>query len=422
MTDQSQAALEADEDEGFNFRYEWGNDFPEALDALSVAYLARPLNRHLGPAQLAAVVVGPAFYRAPTPRKPGKGKVIAQAPTEGEQEFKSRKNAQKECGRLIVPKGEKEDSDSFIRRMDACRAAPQALVVPMTPPEDQPTFAKRMMAVKETEEHPDTMIMPKTKTENIAEFEERLVVAKKTTTLVLPRGEHEDYRAFHWRLTQQVKSKRTIMPRSAGEMEKAFQRRCELQKSCAGVIHPLDLQREQEKDFTKRMLAVEQRTGMPFEPGDHKAVKEVIGSEERHSVVHEPKDEHEGEHIMHDLEEASKIHRQESLERHAAEDAEADKIEKEKFDEEHAKEIAEAKVAERIAEMKLAQEKAQAEAEEAAAHPEFGLEEIEIDKVGFMTLKKMLVERGVPQAEVNVPSKYHLKEVAAKHDCKIKWV
>ena len=39
-----------------------------------------------------------------------------------------------------------------------------------------------------------------------------------------------------------------------------------------------------------------------------------------------------------------------------------------------------------------------------------------------MTLKKMLVERGVPQAEVNVPSKYHLKEVAAKHDCKIKWV
>ena len=41
----------------------------------------------------------------------------------------------------------------------------------------------------------------------------------------------------------------------------------------------------------------------------------------------------------------------------------------------------------------------------------------------FMTLKKKLVERGVPQADVNkAANKFALKEIASKYDCKITFV
>ena len=46
-----------------------------------------------------------------------------------------------------------------------------------------------------------------------------------------------------------------------------------------------------------------------------------------------------------------------------------------------------------------------------------------LSALGFMTLKKKLVERGVPQADVNkAANKFALKEIASKYDCKITFV
>ena len=47
---------------------------------------------------------------------------------------------------------------------------------------------------------------------------------------------------------------------------------------------------------------------------------------------------------------------------------------------------------------------------------------VEIDKIGFMPLKKLLVEHGVPKEAVDVPNKHMLEEVAAKYNCKIEFV
>ena len=46
---------------------------------------------------------------------------------------------------------------------------------------------------------------------------------------------------------------------------------------------------------------------------------------------------------------------------------------------------------------------------------------MDINTIGFMALKKLLIARGVPEKAVSVPNKFALKEVAMKHDVKIEW-
>ena len=85
-----------------------------------------------------------------------------------------------------------------------------------------------------------------------------------------------------------------------------------------------------------------------------------------------------------------------------------------------------ARVAERIAEMKLKQEEAHRLAEEEANKKHsFAMEQIAINKIGFMPLKKLLTERGVPNDQVfGCSNKFALMELAKKwgDELKIQWV
>eukprot|EP00966_Prymnesium_polylepis_P009521 219784-Prymnesium_polylepis.1 len=151
-------------------------------------------------------------------------------------ETQSRKNAQADCFRLILPKTKEEIPDVFIRRCDAhrcerqrprcagnrlstsgrltraprcCerggrgaerprapapaprrRTATEALIVPQTPPETNTDVIKRMVAIKANTE-PNVIILPKSDQEGDAEFTSRLDVAKACPNLVFPRGKSE---------------------------------------------------------------------------------------------------------------------------------------------------------------------------------------------------------------------------------------
>jgi hypothetical protein len=73
------------------------------------------------------------------------------------------------------------------------------------------------------------------------------------------------------------------------------------------------------------------------------------------------------------------------------------------------------------------QQKQQEEAAKAAEPPapSFSLEKIAINTIGFMPLKKLLMERGVPKEQVSAcANKFALVEVAKKwgEELKIEWV
>ena len=110
-------------------------------------------------------------------------------------------------------------------------------------------------------------------------------------------------------------------------------------------------------------------------------------------------------------EEAERLKKQhaEDAKRKAEEDAEAALIEAEAGE----------RAAQREAD-KLRRELEAKAAAEKAADPTFEQESVSLSALGFMTLKKKLVERGVPQADVNkAANKFALKEIASKYDCKI---
>ena len=109
----------------------------------SVMLGGRPTNQTLGPMQQMKILIAAAQYRAPTPRRAGKGKPLPPSEYEGEMETDQRKKTQKEVQRLILPKCSNESPDMFIRRLDAHKNAPEALVPPMRPPEDESCFIKR---------------------------------------------------------------------------------------------------------------------------------------------------------------------------------------------------------------------------------------------------------------------------------------
>ena len=110
----------------------------------------------------------------------------------------------------------------------------------------------------------------------------------------------------------------------------------------------------------------------------------------------------------------------ERLKKQHAEDA------KRKAEEDAEKALIEAESGERAAQReadKLRRELEAKAAAEKAANPTFEQESVSLSALGFMTLKKKLVERGVPQADVNkAANKFALKEIASKYDCKITFV
>jgi len=418
--------LDDEEDEDL-FAYTYGADFPQAITVMGSALLGgRPTNTTLGPVQQLKILVGASEYRAATPRRPGKGKPLPPSEFEGEQETESRKAAQKACQRLILPKPKGETPDCFIRRLDAHRNAPEALIAPMqTPAEDEVLFAKRCIAVKETAEMPNVLILPKTERETAAEFEERLAAAKKSPTLLFPRGAHESNAQWKVRLGFAAKCKRTILPRSSDEPERGFRDRCEAQLSCMKVMHPYDPKREDEKSFYRRIEANKERTAFAFEPGDTKAINGVLGEEKQ-----KKKAEADGstpapaaaDDLAKQMAEMAKVREAED----AAEAAAAAKEEEGKA--KAAEEAAEAeRVEARIADMKKKQQEMQEakEREEKEAAKSFDVERIAINQIGFMPLKKLLMERGVPKEQVfGAANKFALMEVAKKwaDTLKIEWV
>lgn len=262
--------------------------------------------------------------------------------------------------------------------------------------------------------------------ENAQEFEERLAAAKTCPTIIFPRGAHESNSHWRSRLQAQAKSKRPIMPKSEAEPEQGFAERCLMQARCESVVHPYDPKRETEVVYYRRLEACKDKTALGFEPGDTKAIDSAIGPPPK--VEHKPAEHHEYEHVeaaadmKKALEEAEKT---KSLEAASAKMAD-DEYEKEKAAEKE-KEEEEARVAQRLAEMKVKQEeeRAKKEAEEEEAKKSFGLEKIAINKIGFMPLKKLLQERGVPKEEISsAANKFALMEVAKKHAeaLKIEWV
>ena len=407
-----------DADEQELVAYKYGDDFPDALSVMTQTMLGgRPVNKSLGPVQQLKILAAAAEFRAATPRRPGKGKPLPQSEHEGEMELKSRKDAQKACRRLIMPKPKHETSDAFIRRLDAHRAAPEALIVPMTPPEDEGLFIKRCVTIKANPDEANHIILPKTSRESAAEFEERLAAAKKTAVMIFPRGQHESNPNWKSRLAHQLKCGRPILPKSEEEGDHGFKDRMEAQIACSLVIHPFDGKKEDEAHYYRRIKASRERTQTFFEPGDHRAVDAVLGK----YVEKEVKDTQfgEGEHHV-DAKEALRKQLSAARHVHEAEEESAKELEeqeKKRQAEERAKEEEEERVAARIAEMKLKQEeerKAKEAAEEEAKHT-FGLERVEIGKVGFMPLKRLLMERGVPKEQVFAcANKFALIEVAKK--------
>ena len=79
---------------------------------------------------------------------------------------------------------------------------------------------------------------------------------------------------------------------------------------------------------------------------------------------------------------------------------------------------------ERLADMKLKQEEERKRKEEEEANKGFDLEKIAINKIGFMPLKKLLMERGVPKEQVFAcANKFALMEIAKTWgpELKIEW-
>ena len=80
---------------GDGMPYEWGNDWPETFDLLSMAKQNRPLSKVMSPLSVMEEL-NKVFYSArPRPNKPG-GKPLAAPTHEKEQETESRKKCQKE--------------------------------------------------------------------------------------------------------------------------------------------------------------------------------------------------------------------------------------------------------------------------------------------------------------------------------------
>jgi len=411
-----------------SFKFEYGADFPAALDGLSQAILNRPLGHNFSPAELITQLNIAAEYKERTARRAGKGKRLEPSKFEGEMEVTQRKDAQAAALRLIVPKTKDEIPDVFLRRLDAHRTATEALIPPQTAPETNLDFIKRMVAVKANTE-PNVIILPKSDQEGDAEFQSRLEVAKACPNMVFARGKSESADQFKLRMAQQAKSKQTIMPKAVDESDKGFKKRVETQFVCSFTIHPFDSKREKEEEYIEvRLKAHRELAMMSIEPGDMSILKKFAAEIKKEAAYEvdvgaiEKKlgDEKAAKEAAEAEAEAAK---QAEKEREEAEKGAAAREAKMAEEDEKAKtkEEQDAKVAELMERRKAEAAKAREE-ELANMNRQKSFEEAEIDfaSIGFMPLKKLLMERGVPKEAVfSCANKVALKEVALKHNVKL---
>jgi len=303
------------------------------------------------------------------------------------------------------------------------------LIPPMLPPETNVDFIKRMAAVKANAE-PNVIVLPKSDQEGDAEFASRMDVAKNCPGIVFPRGKSETADQFKQRMAQQAKSKQSILPRAVDESDKGFKKRIETQFLCAFSIHPFDPKRENEEQYVEVRLKAHRELPMnPIEPGEMDILKKFEFEMKKEaaydvdaSALNKKLEEEKAakEAAMAAEEEAraraeSAAEREERQKVNAAAEAAALEEKPDERDEQ------EKKVKELMARRKAeAEEKARLEEEDKARHKSFDEEAVNITTIGFMPLKRLLMERGVPKEAVfSCPNKVALRDVAAKFNCKL---
>ena len=334
--------------------------------------------------------------------------------------------------------------------MDAHRAAPDALIAPQGFNEDDTTFIKRMIAVK-SNENPDVVIFPKSTFESDKECATRLTAAAKLAASILPRGRHESSSQYAKRLAAQERTRVIILPRSEDEPEGSFQERMKLQPKFEFSLHPFDAEREDKPGYARRLKAQLESAYANLAPGDETAIGKLIGAapEPERVACTETEAEPTCESKCHPKDERARAGTPQSV-RSSHEELEDDDESGQKGLG-HAPEAQIAPVPTVKASSEAAEEtsapipevnsdaaspRLRLEAEEAAGSVEgavqeapsevqqaVGVERIAINKIGFMPLKKLLVERGVPKEEVGVANKFALKAVADKwaEELKIEW-
>jgi len=417
-----------------SFKHEYGADFPMALDALSMGLQNRTLGHNFSPAELIQQLNVAAEYKERTARRAGKGKRLEASKFEKEMETESRKGAQAACLRLILPKTKDEIPDVFLRRLDAHRTATEALIIPQTPPETNTDCIKRFVAVKANTE-PNVVILPRGEQEIESEFENRMNVAKACPNMVFPRGKSETADQFKTRMAAQAKSKQSIFPKAVDESDRGFKKRCENQFVCSFPIHPFDPKRENEEDYFEIRLKAHRELPMePIEPGNLDILKSFAAERKKEAAYEIDPDainkKLEAEKLKKEEAAAAEIEARDRAES-AAEREERERVNKEAEEAaanapagETEREEADRKAKELMVRRKAdADAKAAADLEMANKKQSFDEETINFSNIGFMPLKKLLMERGVPKDAVfSCANKIALKAVAEKHECKIVFV
>ena len=298
---------------GDGLAYEWGTDWPETFDVLSMSKQHRPLSQKLSPLGVMEELNKLYYMARPRPGKPQAKPMPADLDGhthEGEMETTSRKKAQKawhhdqsgpgfappngsmaaahcprcppacsgpasipcrvgtarslptvadatasdaqECQRAILPKGKKETPDLFLRRLDAHKINPMAMLVMGMPPESELDTVHRYIATKENEAE-GLLVLPRTEHEGDAEFKDRMDLATTCPVLVLGKGENESADDFKLRLSSQAKARAPIMPRSYGEPEKSFKARMQLSLQMDGSVPAFYAKAESEREYAARL-------------------------------------------------------------------------------------------------------------------------------------------------------------------------
>jgi len=401
-------------------------DSPDAFRIFAAALLAgAPLNDSYSPTHQLMVLCKSAAHRPATARRAASGKPLPKCVYEGDQEYVARQKCQKVARTLIIPKGlsayspterrrslvpSTESGDMFIRRLDAHREAPEALIAPQSKTEDDMLFIKRMVAVKASVDNPNILICPKEAVESVAEFEARLKLAQKHAGLVLPRGAHESAGQFTKRLLAQERTLKVLLPPSADEPEATVVERHKVQLKCDFSVHPFDASREDVPSYWRRLQAQASSPFTNIAPGDTAAITKLIGAPAKPEVVAMPKEEVQAPLDSPTSVQASNGALDENSENSEAEASPAKPVTAQTT----APEPAVEPTVERVMEVATPAKTAAEVEVEASGAPTAGVERIAINKVTFIGLKKLLQERGVPKEEVSVANKMALKMVADK--------
>jgi len=388
--------------------YRYGEDYPPAFNLLSQQAIGRPMAEHASPS-IVLNGLNEIYVFTPAPRRRGS----FQGPKPGfkansiesENETERRQELQREIQRLILPRGsfhKEEVPDLFFRRLDAHHNSPEAIVCPMTPHEDAMIFAKRMAAVKQNAT-PGMLVLPKGACESAAEAEQRFKLCQKCPALVMPRGKHESPEQFKKRLELQAGSAFTLMPRSDGEPPEQFVTRCKLAAQCQEEIPAYDSERETADGYADRLLAQQEQPEIAISPEDHDLVDRLASLlRPKPALPPKPPPEREPEPTPEPEPEPEPQPEPEP------EPEPQPKPEPEPEPEPEPKKPP--SLAPTPVPITAAPEKP----------PQPDAETVDLATVGFMSLKKMLLARGVPADIVSkAPNKFMLKEVAEKHGCNI---